>query len=586
MSNMKHDFDPENREVANATSLDPAILGKPVAKAKATHLASSTAVRELQLISNQLFRAASELKRTNHFQSMILDNINQGVVVVDEYSQLVAWNEVFLRLYGIEKKALHKGMHIQDFAALFASDAGKGRSAEQISYNSFLGSLEPGDYFDRLANQTSVEIRVAKRDTGGLIATYTDVTTHIDTQSRLKAQGEKLGLQVNELKTLGESLKEARNQAILADQQKSRFLAMISHDIRTPIGAVISTLELLSDPSMQGDRDRLHQVALTSGKQLLFLLADIIEVSRSDGWNFAIQNEPVVIRELLHSIADAWRPLAAKKQLQLDLHHTDLLPCTLQTDPKRLRQVIDNLLSNAIKFTETGAISLFAQITDNTIRFEVRDTGRGIQRDKQDNLFQEFGRVISANAPEVEGTGLGLSICKRIIESMAGSMGVQSESDVGSSFWFEIPYIQAEGVERLVGASQLAENLVTPAGNIPRILVADDVESIRMIVGMMVEQIGCTTAFASDGEQVLKLVESETFDAILIDSQMPTINGAEATRQIRALETHQKEIPIIGVTASAIGREHQDMLEAGMNAVLTKPLDGMHLRRILAELIG
>ena len=583
---MAHNLGDENRETANTTSLDPAILGNSITERGAGVLSASDEMRELQLISNQLFRAANELKRTNLFQSMILDNINQGIVVVDEYSQLVAWNEVFLRLYGLGKHTLHKGMHVQDFAALFLGSADGPQTAGKLSHNSRLSSLKPGKYLDRLANGTSFEIRVAKRTTGILIATFTDVTAHIDTQARLKEQGEKLRLQVDELKALGQSLEASRNQAMLANQQKSRFLAMISHDIRTPIGAVISTLELLSDPATQGDRDRLHQVALASGKQMLFLLADIIEVSRSDGWNFVSRNEPVAINKLLHFITDSWRPLAAQKQLRLDLQCPETLPALLQTDPKRLRQVLDNLLSNAIKFTETGTISLVAYIAENNIRFEIRDTGRGMGHDTQHGLFQDFGRFNAADEAEVEGTGLGLSICKRIVEGMGGTIGVNSTPGSGSTFWLEIPCVLADVAYHPEHAAPMTGNLLTRAGDIPYILVADDVESNRLILGMMLEKCGCRFSTASDGQEVLARLETESFDAVLMDGHMPKIKGAEVTRRIRASAWTRNDIPIIGVTAAAIGDEQQDLLKAGMNAVLTKPVGVAKLRTILGRLIG
>lgn len=590
MSDMKHDFDHDRQDAAGTTSLDPAILAFRPKAAGQTELASSNAVRELQLISNQLFRAASELQRTNRFQSMILDNINQGVIVIDEYSQLVAWNEVFLRLYGLDKNALQKGMHVSEFAEIFSQKQDRSQRTSFESLNSKLASLQQGDYFDQLDNGTSIDVKVTTRETGGLIATYSDVTQHIDIQSRLKAQGEKLAAQVHELRALGHSLEIARNQAIKSDQQKSRFLAMITHDIRTPMSAVVSTMELLADPDIQTDQERLVQVALTSGRQMLYLLSDIIEVSRTDGWNFAIAAEDVSVKDLLEAIADAWRPLAEKKGLALDLRSPKALPKRMMADPKRLRQVIDNLLSNAIKFTASGSVSIKSSIVENIdeamLRIEVSDTGRGINKNSQLSLFQDFSRIISDGDSDVEGTGLGLSICKRIVESMGGKMGVDSESALGSNFWLEIPCVQSRVPAQPECCSKKTERLISKAGTEPHILIADDVESNRLVIAAMLEKLGCTYAVAGDGEVALNLFEAAHFDAILMDNYMPNIGGAETTRRIRSMADGRKNTAIIGVTASTAKEETEELIQAGMDIILTKPLNASDLEAALKKLIS
>lgn len=589
MSDMKHDFDSDRHDAASVTSLDPAILAVRPKAAGQTELASSNTVRELQLISNQLFRAATELQRTNRFQSMILDNINQGVIVLDEYSQLVAWNEIFLRLYGLDKNALQKGMHVSEFAEIFSHDQDSSQRTSFESLNSKLASLQQGDYFDQLDNGTSIDIKVTTRGTGGLIATYSDVTQHIDIQSRLKDQGEKLGLQVHELRALGHSLEIARNQAIQSDRQKSRFLAMITHDIRTPMSAVVSTMELLADPDIQTDQERLVQVARTSGQQMLYLLSDIIEVSRTDGWNFAIVAEDVSVKDLLEAIADAWRPLAEKKGLTLDLRSPKTLPERMMADPKRLRQVIDNLLSNAIKFTVSGSVSIESSIVENIddsiLRIEVSDTGRGINKNSQHSLFQEFGRVISDGDSDVEGTGLGLSICKRIIESMGGKIGVDSESALGSKFWLEIPCVQSRITTQPECYSKKTKRLISKAGAAPHILIADDVESNRIVLAAMLEKLECTYAVAGDGKEALDLFATAPFDAILMDNYMPNIGGAETTRRIRSMTDDRKNTAIIGVTASTAQEETEELIQAGMDIILTKPLKAEDLEAALSKLI-
>ena len=585
---MKHDFDVGRPVEGGATSLDLGILARQPAAPRPGPADGGPMVRQLQLTSNQLFRAASELQRTNHFQSMILDNISQGVVVVDEYSQLVAWNEVFLRLYNVNRKAIHKGMHMSEFAALFTT-AGEGSDADgPASCNSMLPSLRAGEHLDRLANGATIEVRVSKRDTGGLIATYTDVTQHIDTQKRIEHQRELLGLQVRELQALGNSLDEARERAIASDREKSRFLAMISHDIRTPMSAVISTLELLSDPASLADADRLREVALSSSRQMLYLLGDIIEVSRSDGWNFSIETEIVAISDVLAEIAEAWRPLAEQRGLSLYLTLANPLPRHVETDAKRLRQVIDNLVSNAIKFTSTGSLSISAEtvLTDHDpfLRVSVTDTGRGIGEAEQQSLFHEFSRISAQGGIDIEGTGLGLAICKRIIESMGGRMGLESMPSVGSTFWLEVPCVTIEAKAERDRPARVAGPLVGHSGRALNVLVADDVKSIRMILSMMLEKLGCQVTIACDGLEALELIGAGDFDLVVLDDQMPKLRGCEVAQQVPAMDGKKRKIPIIGATASTGDQDVEALFAAGMDCVLAKPLQSAELAERISTL--
>lgn len=574
--------EPETPSVVSAHS---GLLKTTLETVNSATSAPDSAIRELQIKSNQLYRAANELQRSNRFKSMILDSINQGIIVIDEFSELVAWNDEFLKLYDLGKTTLHKGMCIQDFSELFGPNVNCGSSQAPLSYNNRLGSLGAGEYLDLLADGTAIEINVDTRGCGGLIVTYTDVTSHFAIEARLREQQKQLRQQVTQLQSLGQSLEEARNQAVKSDQQKSRFLAMISHDIRTPMSAIISSLELLSADEIQPGQESLLQVALASGRQMLFLLSDIIEVSRSDGWNFTIEKEDVVIGDLLLSIVAAWQPFATRKSVKLDLEISQTIPYSIETDPKRLRQVVDNLLSNAIKFTEAGTVMVFADLvedsTGDVLRIRVKDTGRGVRDDVKHKLFTEFGRVENAHEPHVEGTGLGLSICKRIVESMSGSIGAESTVGTGSVFWIKFPFVQgALAIEPAEPSPQEKQTIVDERRSL-RFLVADDNEFNRIIISELLDRLGCSSKLAVDGQEAFDFFQAEDFDAILIDNYMPVANGAEVTRWIRALKSDKKSIPIFGITASELKGEHAALLDAGMTEVYTKPLNKANLSLIL-----
>ena len=539
-------------------------------------------------MSQQLYRAANELKRTNQFQSMILETIREGVIVFDEMDQLAAWNPAFCKLYDIDESALRNGMSSAKFAELFKTSPD--RSLARTSINAHLTSLHSGEFVDLLENGTSIEVRITTREAGGLIVTYSDITPHLEVQSILKDQRQMLRSQVEELTELGKSLNEARNRAVASDKEKSRFLAMLSHDIRTPMSAMISTLEVLSSPGQEADKHRLLEVALASSKQMLFLLADIIEVSRTEGWNFQLHYEATDIVELVASTADAWRPFANSKGLELDLQISDDTPNRMQSDGKRLRQVIDNLLSNAVKFTEQGSVGLRATVRQDDGRpwlcVEIRDTGRGISEEMQEILFSEFGRVIDQQRPTVEGTGLGLATCKRIIESMDGRMGVSSAPGSGSVFSFTIPILKpVSNASKKAGSDRIVP-LRETFGAPPRILFADDAPSNRIVMSAMLEKMGCEATAVSDGEEVLQLLQSSSFDAIMLDNYMMSMGGVETAKEIRSLERSPARTPIIAITGSSDSQEHDDLLAAGVDRVLVKPVPEAKLHNTLQTLLG
>lgn len=540
-----------------------------------------------QRMTQQLYRAANELKHTNQFQAMILENMSEGVVVFNELDQLAAFNSVFCDLYGLQRTALRKGMSVAEFSRLFQDEDAFGTG--RMSINAHLRSLETGEFTDMLQNGTAIEVRLSKRDAGGFIVTYSDVTSHLEVQSILREQRQTLRDQVTELTDLGRSLEEARNKAIKSDKEKSRFLAMLSHDIRTPMSAMISTLEVLSKPGQDVDADHLLEVALASSRQMLFLLADIIEVSRSEGWNFKLNYASTAIGKLIASTAEAWQPFANTKGLDLRFDVDRSLPAALRTDPKRLRQVIDNLLSNAVKFTEDGTVALSAKSISvhgrPMMRIDVSDTGRGISEDLQEILFSEFGRIVVEDRPKVEGTGLGLATCKRIVESMGGQMGVVSTAGHGSTFWLELPILIPTERDSAVVEEVPTKPLARPDGMKPRILLADDAPSNRIVMAALLEKLGCQITAVSDGEDVLHRLRTDTYDVVLLDNYMLSMGGAETAREIRASAGEISSLPLIAITGATEPHEHAELFEAGVNKVMVKPICERELRSALAEFI-
>lgn len=403
-----------------------------------------------------------------------------------------------------------------------------------------------------------------------------------------KLKSAQLAQRVVEMELMGAALEEARATAVAANKSKSRFLAMMSHDIRTPMNAVLATLELLSITDMKPEQLKHVELARHSGDQLLFLLADIIEYARADGWKLNLQMRELNLPELIEKAADTWQPLARKKKIEIGTSLPPNCPEYVVTDPTRVRNMIDNFISNAIKYTSNGRIDLIADITTQAdglfLKFSVSDSGDGIPADVQESLFEDLDRGI-ANNSEIEGTGLGLSICKRIVQAMDGTIGVDSEIGRGSIFWFIIPITLSDGSELTAAKSEaLVLQKFMIDGRAPKLLVAEDVEANQVVITAMLENMGCETMVVDDGSQVMDALAGADFDGILMDVWMP-MNGMDAARQVRASHKYSK-IPIFGVTAFAADSERTAILASGMDGVISKPINLSGLHYVVGQICG
>ena len=399
------------------------------------------------------------------------------------------------------------------------------------------------------------------------------------TRAEEKKKSNQLEKRVVEMEMMSADLDDARAKAVAADRSKSRFLAMMSHDIRTPLNAILATLELLSISDLDDDQSNKVELARQSSDQLLFLLADIIEIARTDGWKLELELKEFQLSKLIIQAAETWRPLAAKKSLTISTHIPEKNHDYLVSDPTRVRQLIDNFVSNAVKYTSEGKIHITAETypdqTGHGVRISVSDSGPGISEDIQSNLFEDFDRG-DVNNDLIEGTGLGLSICKRIATAMGGEIGVDSKVGQGSSFWVRLPVSIGDGSQIFNNERKVADvKEFSIDGKAPRLLVAEDVEANQIVLVSLLENLGCETVVVDDGSKVIDALDAQRFDGIFMDVWMPT-NGIDTTKRIRAHPSHNS-IPIYGVTAFAADEERAAILASGMNGVIAKPinLDGL-----------
>lgn len=551
-------------------------------------------LRKLERLSGQLQEATAAQQRDAEFLRAVLETVPQGVTVFDEKLHLLVWNRRFVELYDIRDSDLSLGMEKADFDALHRPIARTYQplnNDEQVEIGLRSMLNDPGDYIEVLEDGRSIEVRIVARSNGGIIKTYTDITDYVAVQNELRRRGELLAERIAELEAVGQRLEESRNVAVKADRAKSRFLAMMSHDIRTPMNAILAMLELLSTTDLSPEQREMLSLARSSGDQMLFLLADIIEVARADGWAVDLEPQPVALPGFLANIVDSWRPLARRKGLGLEMTLGKDIPAHVRLDPKRLRQLLDNLVSNAIKFTAKGKVEVTADAASGRdgpqLHLAVIDTGRGIDPKRQKTLFRDMRRIHNAIDPDVDGTGLGLSICSRIVDAMHGRIGVESYVDIGSTFWLLLPFVSATNETPVLLADASSTEKLRLDGHSLHLLVAEDVPTNQIVLGAMLDRFGCTYDVANNGLEALNaLKQGCQYDAVLMDVSMPTMDGIEATAAIRQLAGDSAKVPVIGVTAFAAGEEHAALRAVGMNEILVKPLQLDLLRAALGRLNG
>jgi signal transduction histidine kinase/ActR/RegA family two-component response regulator len=387
-----------------------------------------------------------------------------------------------------------------------------------------------------------------------------------------------------QLELLRRDLEQARDAAEAANRAKSVFLANMSHDIRTPIAGVLGMSDLLLDSGLSaGQREHVDSIRV-SGEALLTLINDILDLSKVEAGKLEIDRYPVTVRPWITDIGRLMGIAATSKGIALETHIDDAVPAAALLDGPRLRQVLVNLLGNAVKFTSVGKVTLrlSATVQDGRadLAFSVRDTGPGIPASRRDAIFEAFTQADRSTSRHHGGTGLGLAISRRLVEAMGGTLTLESDEGVGTTFSFTIP---ADLIDQ-PQSEPATDPLPDPGGPAApmTILAAEDNVVIQKVLRSLLTKQGHTVDVVSNGREALEALDRRRYDLVLMDAEMPEVDGWAATAAIREREASgQARLPIVAMTAHAMAGDEARCLAAGMDAYLTKPIRPDHLLAVL-----
>jgi PAS domain S-box-containing protein len=518
-------------------------------------------------LTQQRERMRLALKRSEERFDLAMQGANDGLWDWDVAADTVYFSPRWKAMigYGVDEigdtfNEWSERIHPEDLSEAMATITAYCQSDHSHYESIFRFRHKDGRYLWVLSR--AVAVRDAQGKIVRLVGTHSDITAN---------------------KLAEASLRQAKEAAEAANRAKSEFLANVSHEIRTPMNGVLGMLNLAMDTQLDATQRDYIQTAHDSADALMAIINDILDLSKIEAGRLDLHNEDFSLHDLLRACSQLFAPRCESKRLAFESTLDPALPNKVHGDLVRLRQVLVNLLGNAVKFTESGSVTLIARpLDDGRLDFRVRDTGIGITAEYQTRIFEAFSQADGSITRKFGGTGLGLTISQRLTQLMGGDLTLRSTPGQGSEFGFALPLPAADPAS---AAAEPAPEAAEPRASL-KILLAEDNRINQKVAISLLEKAGHQVHAVSSGEAAIEAIAAdERFDLVLMDMQMPDMDGLEATRRIRADEAAQgkRRLSIIALTANAFASDRERCLAAGMDDFLSKPLNRGQLMEAISR---
>ena len=533
---------------------------------------------ELRAAAAALRASQTQVAEKSALLETTFEHMDEGIMMVTADRTVAICNRRALVLLDLPAALIASRPHFGQILEYQRQHAEFDRATQDVAELLRAGGiLDTAHIYEReRPDDTILEIRSAPLPDGGIVRIYADITERKAAEARADAA-----------RVQAEA---ARAQAVSANQAKTEFLANMSHEIRTPMNGIIGLTEILLRGKLDPQQTECAQGVFDSAKALLVVINDILDISKLEAGRLELEPSDFDLEGTVRAAVGFMALHAREKRLTLSVTIEPGLSRTVHGDPIRLRQVLLNLVGNAVKFTEQGGVEVRVSAAPDAgpdwARFEIADTGIGMTAESRDRVFQKFTQADSSISRRYGGTGLGLTISRELVELMGGTIDVTSTPGQGSCFHFTVPLPAVAGEAPLPGPIAIPIDAASPASRKLQVLVVDDNPINQRLLTVLLETEGHSVTVATNGREAVEAAMRDTFDVILMDVQMPVMDGVQATRRIRSLPAPARNVPIIALTADALAGAEERYRSAGMDTYLSKPLSAAALFEKLAAVTG